>query len=315
MRVSLRLASLVLFSARNLWNALLCAVFATCVFGSPQGQAQPSRANAQAVAPAASRAEATLSAPFALVVIDEASEKKFGEFPIDRALIAKAIGVLADANAKAVVLKFFYDQPSKNPVSDAALANAMKRTKVLLQARIDDNEPMPNALPDRFVFNAPAGKVAVGGVSGWVPLPMFSSLANHIGFVDVQTYDRVPAYERYLDRNVKSLTVVALQAALNDAPLVVRPGKEIVIGNKRIDVDDSNQIVLSRDAPKQLASTRAISFADLLEGKVGKDLLANRVVVITYDGKKTNAVKTPYGEMKPHMIFWMGLLDAWSQLR
>ncbi len=253
--------------------------------------------------------------PFVLVMIDSATEQKLGGFPLDRAVVAQAVEKLADANAKAVVLKFFYDQPAKNAASDVALAKAMTRTKVLLQARIDDNEPMPNKLPEKFSFNAPAGEVAIGGLSGWIPLPMFSALAHHIGFADVVSFDKVPAYERYLDRNVKSLTVATLQAALDDAPLVLRPAQEVTIGDKHLPVDQTNQIVLSPSALRQTEKTNIISFLDLVDGKVSAATFKGKVVVIAYDGAKMNPVKTSAGEIKPHRIFWLGLLDSWAQLR
>ena len=49
--------------------------------------------------------------PFALVMIDEASESRYGGFPVDRALVAQVVDKLATAGARAVVLKFFYDEP------------------------------------------------------------------------------------------------------------------------------------------------------------------------------------------------------------
>jgi CHASE2 domain-containing sensor protein len=72
-------------------------------------------------------------------MIDSVTEAKLGAFPIDRAHIANSINILSSAGAKAVVLKFFYDQPS-NEKSDAALQAAIVKStaKILLQARIDD---------------------------------------------------------------------------------------------------------------------------------------------------------------------------------
>ena len=61
--------------------------------------------------------------PFLFVNIDTATEAKLGEFPIDRAHVAKAVDLLTNAGAKAVVLKFFYDLPS-NARSDDALQKA-----------------------------------------------------------------------------------------------------------------------------------------------------------------------------------------------
>ncbi len=256
--------------------------------------------------------------PFQLVMIDAAAEARFGAFPIDRSHIANAINNLSKAGAKAVVLKFFYDQPSANAASDIALASAMAGTKVLLQARIDDNEPKPNPLPARFLFNAPAGPVAIGGLSGWLPLPILANAAHAIGFVDVISVDKVPAYERYLDRNVKSLTVATLQMALDDVPLVIRPGNEVVFGNKRLALDQTSQISLTPvalDDKRDVNKISALSLVDIVDGTFKRDAVDKKVVVIAYDGGKMPQLKTPFGQMKAHHIFWLGLIDCWRQLQ
>ena len=51
--------------------------------------------------------------------VDTNSETKLGEFPLDRAHYAKALDRAAEFKAKAVVFKFFFDQP-RNAASDAA---------------------------------------------------------------------------------------------------------------------------------------------------------------------------------------------------
>lgn len=258
------------------------------------------------------------SHPFQLVMIDAATEAKFGAFPIDRVHIANAINNLSKAGAKAVVLKFFYDQPSNNPANDTALANAMSGMKVLLQARIDDNEPKPNPLPARFLFNAPAGPVAIGGLSGWLPLPVLANAAHAVGFVDIISVDKVPAYERYLDRNVKSLTVATLQVAYDDVPLVIRPGKEVVFGNKRLVLDQTSQISLTPfalDDKRDVNKISALSLIDIVDGTFKRDAVDKKVVVIGYDGGKMPQLKTAFGQMKAHHIFWLGLIDCWRQLQ
>src|SRR5690242_6326838 len=88
---------------------------------------------------------------FAVVFIDAASEAKFGTFPLDRSILAEAIRQAASLGAKGVVLKFFFDQP-KSEVSDLSLEQALTNTPVLLQARIDDSQVQPNALPNHFTF-------------------------------------------------------------------------------------------------------------------------------------------------------------------
>jgi hypothetical protein len=244
-------------------------------------------------------------------MIDEASEKRLGGFPVDRAIVADVVERLAGAGVKGVVLKFFYDLPSK-PASDAVLAKALTRTKVLLQAKLDDDEAMPNRLPDRFWFDAPPGNVAVGGLSGWIPLPMLSANAHDVGFVDVRTPDKVPAYERFLDRNVKSLTVATLQLAMDDATMRVRPGDYISFGSKKIRVDAENQIAVSFDTATSLRYT---AFIDIVDGKANLAAMRGKVVVIGYNGAKMPVLNTASGAIKAHRVFYLGLLDAYRQLR
>ncbi len=256
--------------------------------------------------------------PFQLVMIDAASEARLGTFPIDRIHIASAIDNLSKAGAKAVVLKFFYDQPSINVTSDTALAKAMTGVKVLLQARIDNNEPKPNPLPARFLFNAPAGPVAITGRSGWVPLPMLARSAYAVGFVDAISVDKIPAFERYLDGNVKSLTVAALQVALDDVPLIIWPGKEVVFGSKRLLLDQSSQMALTPFAlnnKRDVNKISALSLVDIVDGKFKPETVNNKLIVIGYDGSKSPQVKTPFGQMKVHHVFWLGLIDCWRQLQ
>jgi CHASE2 domain-containing sensor protein len=76
---------------------------------------------------------------FAVVFIDPDTEARHGKIPLDRALIARALEVLAKANARAVVLKFFLDQP-RSEDGDRRLSEAIARIPVVLQARIDEVE-------------------------------------------------------------------------------------------------------------------------------------------------------------------------------
>ena len=251
--------------------------------------------------------------PFALVMIDEASESRFG-FPVDRAVVGQAVDKLAAAGVKAVVLKFFFDQPGKN-TSDSALANALGKTRVLLQARIDDSEATSNRIPDRFAVNVPAGPVAVSGKSGWVPMPMFANRAHNIGFVDIISADRVPAFERLLDKNYLSLTVATLAVASSDAKVAIHPGQQLRIGPKSITLDGKSQIVLSRAAYQDADSTTYFSFADVVDGKASLQSLRGKVVVLGYHGSKMHSVSTSAGAVKAHLAFWLGLLDAWHLLQ
>ncbi len=256
----------------------------------------------------------TAQSPFALVMIDEASEAKYGGFPVDRALTAQAINKLAAAGVRGVVLKFFYDAPS-NTASDVALASAMSKTKVILQAPIDDSEAKPNRLPDRFAITVPVGPVAVSGVSGWLPLPILSNRAHNVGFVDITSADRVPAFERLAERSYPSLTVAAISLALGDPVLNIVPGKQLRLGGKSISLDAQSQITLSASTFRGADNTAYLSFADVVEGKTALSALHGKVVVIGYHGNQMPTVRTNAGAIKLHQAFWLGLNDAWKQIQ
>ncbi|MCA2997582.1 MAG: CHASE2 domain-containing protein [Rhodocyclaceae bacterium] len=257
---------------------------------------------------------AAAPSPFALVMIDDASAAKYGGFPVDRAVTAQAINKLAAAGVRGVVLKFFYDAPS-NTASDVALASAMSKTKVILQARIDDSEAKPNRLPDRFALTVPAGPVAVSGVSAWLPLPVLSNRAHRVGFVDITSPDRVPAFERLGDHSYPSLTVAAISLALGDPALNIEPGKHLQLGGKTISLDAKSQIKLSANAFRGAHDTAYFSFADVVEGKTSLSALSGTVVVIGYHGNQMPTIRTNAGAIKLHLAFWLGLNDVWKQIQ
>jgi CHASE2 domain-containing sensor protein len=215
---------------------------------------------------------------FAVVFIDQASERRFGGFPFDRSIIAQAIERAANAGAKGVVLKFFLDQP-RSPSGDEALAKALSRLPVVLQARIDDTEKAANPLPERFSLADPAIKSGVAGSAGWIPLSKFSEPAADVCFVDFAA-SPVPLIETYQNRPVKSLVLCATELALG-TKAVIKSSRAILIGQSEIRVDAQNRISV------QVAPDRSIStlpFNDLFDGKLSPATLKNKVVIIGYDG-------------------------------
>src|SRR5215207_6369139 len=49
--------------------------------------------------------------PFIFIMIDAKTEAALGEFPLDRAVLAKAVDQAAAMKARAVVLNFYLDKP------------------------------------------------------------------------------------------------------------------------------------------------------------------------------------------------------------
>lgn len=252
--------------------------------------------------------------PFELVLIDAASEKQLGGFPVDRKLVAQAVTALKTAGAKGVVLKFFYDQPAKLPESDKALAEAIGSTKTLLQARIDEAEFGPNPLPSRFAMDKAETnlKSAFSGDNGWIPMPQFASAAHDIGFVDITTPERVPMVESYKNTPVNSLTLAALELATDETGQIEN-GSKLTLGTKSVALTADNQVALKLKTNEKLDY---VNFSDMLDGAADTmSRFRGKVVVIAYDGIKAEAINTNAGLIKSHRLFYMGLLDVWRQLK
>lgn len=247
--------------------------------------------------------------PFAVVFIDERTEKALGPFPYDRAVLARGINRIAELKARAVILKFFIDRPKSG---DRALADALKRVKVVLQARLDDDEKMPNLLPDKFTLvNLATDRsplLSAGG--GWIPLPALSEVAHDVGFIDSIRLDRVTMVERYRGAAVKSLYTCALELAFEEKAEVV-PGKFVKIGQRKLVLGELSQVPI--EFPEQ-DKLEYFSFVDLLNGKVPAEAIKDRVVILGYDGAKMEASKIPAGEVKGHRVFCYQLFSVYDQM-
>lgn len=234
---------------------------------------------------------------FAVVFITQATEAKHGRFPLDRTLLAQSVERAADAGAKGVILKFFLDQ-SKTVDEDRRLATAWTRVPVLLQARLDDSETGPNPLDERFTLPGPNMKSSVSGSSGWIPLSVFSRQAHDVCFVDFNSFP-APIVERHQGKTVKSLLACAVELAVG-YKAVIRPAKEISIGDQTALLDSSNRVMVTLRQEMPLSS---FDFINLLDGSIPPSALRNRVVVIGYDGPSIPQVSSPIGTMGAHRLF------------
>lgn len=251
------------------------------------------------------------SHPFAFVLIDAKTEQSLGPFPYDRSVYAKAVAEAAAAGARGVVLKFFLDQP-KTEAGDLAFVEAMAKTRVILQARVDDTERRPNTLPGKFTLG-PAGAInagTIGGNSGWIPLPDMAARAHAIGFIDNISIERMPLVERYRGDYVKSLFTCCLELAFGESAQVT-PGKVVRFGSKVLALDAQNHASVRYPAADDL---QYIPLVDVLVGRA-RPALKDRVVVIGWDGPAFEPIDTPMGKVRPHRVFCYALLSLYEQTR
>ena len=249
--------------------------------------------------------------PFQLIFIDEKTESKMGSFPYDRKIYAEALNLLKKYEAKAVVLKYFLDLPKTND-GDKLLSDAMKNIPVFLQANIDNKETVPNPLPEKFFYNdfhLNRG-LLIQGKSGWIPLPIFSENCYQIGFVNIRNIDAVPLIEVYRGYPVKTLYLEILEYVIA-SKVDFNSLKEIKINKRNIQLTEYSEITVELPTVDHL---QYISFVDLIEGKVQKKDVANKVIILGYDGEKIHSFDTKIGKIKAHRMFYYGLIGAYKKI-
>lgn len=246
------------------------------------------------------------------IAIDGNTEKKLGKFPISRKYYAQALEVLSKAGFKAVILKFFLDQP-KDPASDAALSKAMQGIPTILQACMQP-EDKPNLLPSRFIFQGLATNSfdLIAGNTGWLPLPSLSDAASDLGFVDVRSRKvtkSLPMLEIYQGKLVKSLALAVLTLMYPD--LTVAPGKDIHAGDASIPLDQNCEFTFKLPAKDDM---KPVSLVDLLQERIDEKRLKGRIAYIGYDGDQQPRYDTAIGKLSPFRLYYYCLADAITRL-
>jgi adenylate cyclase len=260
-------------------------------------------------------AEVRPPSPFAVVMIDAATEARLGAFPYDRGVYTKGIEALAAAGARGVVLKVFIDR-AKSAEGDAALVAAMGKVKVIVQARLDDAEAKPNVLPWKFRMkdvqaSSEVRPAPLEARAGWVPIPAVAGVAYDLGFIDsTPSIELVPVAVKYRGVYYKSLYTAALELA-GGKPASMVAGSEVKFGEKSIGTDARCFAGVKLPAADGLV---AHSFVDLLDGKVPAEALKDRVVILGYDGARMPANETAIGKVKGHRCFCYQLFSLWERL-
>jgi hypothetical protein len=247
---------------------------------------------------------------FVVVLIDAKTERELGEFPYDRSVLAQSIERAAKFEARGVLLKFFIDR-RKSEQGDHALAAAMRKTKVILQARLNDAEPEDNPLPARFQLDLPlSDDHPIHAREGWMPLPELSEAAHDVGFSEYSRLDRMPIVEKFRDQYVKSLYTCCLELATGKRARI-EPGKQITLGDKSLPLDERDE------APVKLPDADTLEYIPLVDF-LHSDFAArvkDRVVILGYDGELEKPVETPIGKVRGHRLFCYFLFSLYEQLR
>ena len=253
--------------------------------------------------------------PFAFVFIDRKTEKKLGNFPYSRVVLAQGFQKLREARVKAVVLKFFLDQ-AKDAPGDQALAHEMKQIPTLLQARLDPEEANPNPI----LRNSPSDQLLqtdevlrLRGDSGWIPLPVFQNSSVGIGFVDMPSAEdpgQLPLGVLYKGEKRPSLWVLALELA---------KGRKALISERKLGGITLNPLIVQEGGMIRVDTSpepnlKFHSFLDLLEGRLSQKSLEGKIVILGYEGESAPFFTTPHGALSGHRLFGFTLVHFFSRL-
>lgn len=245
-------------------------------------------------------------------MIDKKTEDALGQFPYDRAVLAKAARRSAELGARGVVLKFFLSDP-RSESGDRELAEAMTATHVLLEAGYNEGSPLAK-LPDRFLWSpVTPGKVKAHAPSrAGIPLPQLSAAAYDVGFVDYYEQDRFPILELYDGHYVKSLTLATLELAFHQKARIA-PGESLRIGNKKLTLDAYSQAAIRFPMKDDLKYIPLVDF-------LGPELfpqVKDRIVIFgldVNDVERFKPIQTPMGLVRPHRAFYYALVSLYGSL-
>ena len=252
-------------------------------------------------------ARAFADTPFVVILYDTKTEKSLGSFPPTRDVWARTIDKVREANAKAVVLKFFYDLPKDG---DGALADSMRHIPTFIQACINEKEPTGNALEPRFTVKPDKEyRHTLSGDKGWLPIAAIARNAYALGFVDIRDFEAIPILEKYDGKYVRSLQYCVLQYIFPDLRLesncLVRP-------NKKIELNRYSEMRVTYPKKDEL---EYLSLCDVLCDSFDKNAIAGKIVIVGWDGNDSPTVFLSTGRVKTHRAFIYGLNEMYERLR
>ncbi|MGA1846657.1 CHASE2 domain-containing protein [Deferribacter abyssi] len=232
-----------------------------------------------------------------LVAIDGKSIDKYGRWPWDRKLIANLIDRLNDYGVKTIALDIVFSEPSTLE-SDAALSKAIYREQNVIlgyffRETISEGEAEASMerLPDFSIEN-----INLLEDVDKLPLLSFKSAETNIDEIAEGAYSKgffsvFPDKDGILRRVyivadfngfiMPSLALSALSHYLDEEIMlyVDRFGiNKLFLGKKSIPVDMDGSILVNFYGPKGGIVT--VSAADVIEGKVEKNLLKDKLVFL-----------------------------------
>lgn len=245
-----------------------------------------------------------------IVVIDDATLRRLGHWPLPRDALAEAFVALADAGASVVALDLLLlEREVGNQLENGAhnLVTAIKRTPTaVLAMAFGFGEPVPVDLADRLalardaipIAHSTPGAVDVIGEPSGVHLP-FRPLADHARLGHVNVFVEPAGELRHLQPAIRfdgawypalPVQAAALHRRVPAERLILTTGRSLQLGDVTAPLDAASRLVINSYGPPGQFPQHAL--IDLLEGRLDPTLFAGRVVIV---GATATGVRDRFG--------------------
>jgi CHASE2 domain-containing sensor protein len=218
-----------------------------------------------------------------LIYVDQNTEKSLGEFPIARSHYAKLVEVTSKHKPKYIILKFFYDLKK---AGDEILINEVKKhDNVFTQAYSFKGQEKSNLDISKYSISA-KGLEHAPFESLMFPYKEMSEAFSGIGFVNgiVSEDGRVKDFEivsSYKGKAYPSLPLLILEKEMKAKSSI--QNNVLSIGSKKIKISNDLGMKLKLKKP---GSFKTYSMIDVINGKVRKAELQDKILIVFYNGPK-----------------------------
>ncbi len=251
------------------------------------------------------------SAPVAIVVIDDASLARHGQWPWPRTLLARLLGLVADGGAAAIGIDIFMPEPDRfspgrlpalvpgldpdvvrrlreMPSNDAVLGAALRRMPAVLGVLGVDEGPAPSARARRTAFRmygddphrfAPRFASALRSVDEIDAGAAGHGLMNPD--IDTRVIRRLPLVSVVGDELVPALGLEMLRVAAGQPALSIRTGRRgieaVAVGDLVIPTESDSGVWVhfGPSDPK-----RFVSADDVLAGRYDRQRFERKLVLV-----------------------------------
>ena len=266
-----------------------------------------------------------------LLVVDDATVARAGQYPLPRRMYADAVRKLSAAGVKTIAFDFLFTTPSGSPADDKALIEACRESGRVVQASAFHVpvlfSPVQSISARADSGPAPArfsvGKVRLNkgvllpartAVWSSSAMPQLQAGAPAMGHVNVYpsadgTLRQIPHLIGYRGAVYPSLALATAASFLDVAPNQIEvQDREVIVGSRRVPLDGNGESVVNWVGGNNTFTP--YTFNELQDGRVPLKNLKGRIVIIgaTAAGSFEHHA-TPFSPVQPAVELQANAVD------